>query len=80
MITYCAGCTAYLNRTFPTLHIADLLYRPDAALKGKLKIARAPITYWNRFRLKQRMKKEIQAKVQRQRPAVSSNPGRFGNL
>jgi Fe-S oxidoreductase len=80
MITYCAGCTAYLNRTFPTLHIADLLYRPDAALKGKLKIARAPITYWNRFRLKQRMKKEIQAKVQRQRPAVSSNPCRFGNL
>jgi uncharacterized membrane protein YdjX (TVP38/TMEM64 family)/Fe-S oxidoreductase len=65
MITYCAGCTATLNRAFPTIHIADLLYRPAAALQGKLKIARAPLTYWNRLRLKQRMKKEIPGRVGR---------------
>jgi uncharacterized membrane protein YdjX (TVP38/TMEM64 family)/Fe-S oxidoreductase len=65
MITYCAGCTATLNRAFPTIHIADLLYRPAAALQGKLTIARAPLTYWNRLRLKQRMKKEIPGRVGR---------------
>ncbi len=71
MITYCAGCVGYLNRVFPTVHIADLLYRPEAARKGKLKIARAPLTYWNRICLKRRMKKEIRARVWCERPAAA---------
>jgi Fe-S oxidoreductase len=59
IVTYCAGCTGYLNRVVPTIHIVDLLYRPEVASNGNLKIARAPFTYWHRLRLKQRMKKEL---------------------
>jgi Fe-S oxidoreductase len=62
IVTYCAGCTGYLNRVVPTVHIVDLLYRSEVALSGKLKIARAPFTYWHRLRLKQRMKKELKSK------------------
>jgi Fe-S oxidoreductase len=63
IVTYCAGCTGYLNRDVPTIHIADLLYKPEIALNGNLKIARPPFTYWHRLRLKQRMKKELRTKV-----------------
>jgi Fe-S oxidoreductase len=70
LVTYCAGCTGYLNRVIPTVHIADLLYRPEAALSGNLKISRAPLTYWHRLGLKRRMKQEIRPKVQRTRPAM----------
>ena len=63
MVTYCAGCTNYLNRVVPTVHIADLIFRPEVALSGNLKIARAPFTYWNRLRFKRRMKSEVRTKV-----------------
>jgi len=63
IVTYCAGCTGYLNRVVPTIHIVDLLYRPEIAFSGNLKIARAPFTYWHRLRLKQRMKKKFGPKV-----------------
>lgn len=63
IVTYCAGCTGYLNRVVPTIHIVDLLYRPEVTLSGNLKIARAPLTYWHRLRLKQRMKKKFGPKV-----------------
>ncbi len=59
MVAYCAGCTGFLNRLSPTIHIADLLYRPEAALNGNLKVAKAPFTYWNRLMLKRRLKKEL---------------------
>lgn len=68
IVTYCAGCTGYLNRVVPTVHIADLLCRPEAALSGNLKISRTPLTYWHRLGLKRRMKQEIRPKVQRTRP------------
>lgn len=57
LVTYCAGCTSSLQGVAPTIHIADLLYRPEAALNGDLKVAKAPFTYWNRFLLKRRIKK-----------------------
>lgn len=63
IVTYCAGCTGYLNRVVPTVHIADLLYRPEAALEGNLNIGRAPFTYWNRLRLKHQMIKEIRSRA-----------------
>jgi Fe-S oxidoreductase len=58
IVTYCAGCTGYLNRVAPAVHIADLLFRPEVALMGNLKIARAPLTYWNRLRFKHCMKSD----------------------
>ena len=74
IVTYCAGCTGYLNRVVPTVHITDLLYRPEAAFSRNLKIARAPFTYWNRLRLKWRMKSVIRPKVRNTRTAEVSNP------
>lgn len=59
IVTCCAGCTGYLNRVVPTVHIADLLYRPEDAFNGNLQIARPPFTYWNRLRFKQRMKSDF---------------------
>jgi len=62
--TYCAGCAGLLNRKSPTFHIADLLCDPQAVLNGKPKVAKAPFTYWHRFRIKQKFKREIQPEVQ----------------
>lgn len=67
MVAYCAGCTGFLDRASPTIHIADLLYRPEAALNGKLKMPRAPFTYWNRFMLKRRLRRELNPKTSRVR-------------
>jgi Fe-S oxidoreductase len=67
MVSYCAGCTGFLNRMTPTIHIADLLYRPEAALNGKLKVARAPFTYWNRLMLKRRLRQELDPQTGRVR-------------
>jgi Fe-S oxidoreductase len=61
VLTYCAGCAAYLKRAVPIIHIADLLYRPEAALSSNLKGARAPFTYLNRLLLKRRLKRELKA-------------------
>jgi uncharacterized membrane protein YdjX (TVP38/TMEM64 family)/Fe-S oxidoreductase len=67
MVAYCAGCTGFLNRLSPTIHLADLLYRPEAALNGKLRVARAPLTYWNRWMLKRRLRQELGPKASRVR-------------
>jgi Fe-S oxidoreductase len=72
MVAYCAGCTGFLNRVAPTIHIADLLYRPEAALNGKLKVARAPFTYWNRLMLKRRLSQELNPKTCRVRQLVGA--------
>jgi uncharacterized membrane protein YdjX (TVP38/TMEM64 family)/Fe-S oxidoreductase len=65
MVAYCAGCTGFLNLVSPTIHISDLLYRPEAALNGNLKVARAPFTYWNRLMLKRRLRQELNPKTSR---------------
>ncbi|MFN2355744.1 MAG: VTT domain-containing protein [Desulfopila sp.] len=67
MVAYCAGCTGFLGRVAPTIHIADLLYRPDSRLDGNPKVARPPFTYLNRLLLKHRLKRKIKPKVQRTR-------------
>jgi Fe-S oxidoreductase len=67
IVAYCAGCTGFLNQVVPTIHIADLLYRPEAALNGNLKVSRAPFTYLNRILLKRRLKKELNPKTSRVR-------------
>jgi Fe-S oxidoreductase len=57
IVTYCSGCTSYLNRVAPTVHIADLLYQPETVMNGHLTVPRPPFTYWNRLVLKHRLKK-----------------------
>jgi len=67
VVTYCAGCSGYLKRALPNIHIADLMYRPAAELNGSLRIARAPFTYLNRLLLKRRFKKELNPATSRVR-------------
>lgn len=62
VVTYCAGCTGFLNQMMPVIHIADLLYRPEAVKKGHVLAARTPFTYLNRLMLKRRCKKEVTVK------------------
>ncbi len=67
LLTYCAGCTNHLNRLTPTSHIVDFVFDPKATLDGKEKVSKAPITYLNRMKLKNRFKKTIDASVTRER-------------
>ncbi len=55
VITYCAGCSHYLGQSMDSSHILDLLYEPDRTMAAKVKVARAPMTYWHRFRLKKKL-------------------------
>ncbi len=67
IITYCAGCVHYLGRMTPTSHLLDLLLQPQATMQGKATNARAPFTYWNRLKLKWRLKRTVDAAVTRER-------------
>ncbi|MBU0974060.1 MAG: (Fe-S)-binding protein [Proteobacteria bacterium] len=60
IVTYCAGCAGFLSRVAPTVHIADILFSPEGALSSGIKVARAPFTYLNRLKLKQRFKKRLE--------------------
>ncbi|MCI5130856.1 MAG: (Fe-S)-binding protein, partial [Candidatus Electrothrix sp. EH2] len=56
-VTYCAGCVHFLRSRMRIIHLLDLLFDPEAALAGKIQIARPPFTYLNRLLLKRRLKK-----------------------
>ncbi|XCN74506.1 MAG: (Fe-S)-binding protein [Candidatus Electrothrix aestuarii] len=56
-ITYCAGCVDFLKSRVQIVHLLDLLFAPEATLKGRAKVARPPFTYLNRLLLKRRLKK-----------------------
>ena len=71
-ITYCAGCASFLNPITPTIHILDLLFEPEVALAGKVRVFKAPFTYINRAKLKSRFKKTINAAVTRERTFTAS--------
>jgi Fe-S oxidoreductase len=78
IITYCAGCANLLNRMTPTSHILDLLFGPAAALSGRTKGSRAPVTYINRLKLKNRLKKMMDARVTRERTFTTVEGARKG--
>ncbi len=63
IVSYCAGCTHFLGRKAPTDHLLDLLMVPEESAQGKVKVSRAPFTYWNRYRLKKRLQEELQSGV-----------------
>jgi uncharacterized membrane protein YdjX (TVP38/TMEM64 family)/Fe-S oxidoreductase len=67
LITSCAGCGGFLNAKTPTTHVLDLLYDPKSAVKGKAKVSKPPLTYFNRLRLKKGLKKNVAASVTRER-------------
>lgn len=67
IVTYCAGCAGFLNRTTPTFHILDLLFFPDKTAFGRLRPAKAPMTYVHRLALKRKIKKALPEAVFRKR-------------
>lgn len=73
LITYCAGCNYFLDPIMPTSHIIDVLFEPEAALAGKVRVSRSPFTYLNRIRLKGRLKKTVNALVERERTFVATD-------
>ncbi len=77
VVTYCAGCAQSLGRHTPTIHLVDLLFEPEVALAGRTRVAKAPLTYWNRLRLKRRLKKRFRGAVTRER-TFSAGDGREG--
>ena len=61
VVTYCAGCAGFLNRTTPTLHLADLIFSPERVIEGDFKVSKSPLTYLNRLTLKRHFKRTIKA-------------------
>ena len=54
-VTYCAGCTGFLNRVVPTFHILDLLFLPSGASDSEISVSRGLMTSINRLLLKLRL-------------------------
>ncbi len=67
-MTYCAGCVNYLGSGEGNFHVLDLVFDAKAALSGNARVARPPVTYLNRLRLKKKLAKRPAA-VTRERPA-----------
>ena len=80
IITYCAGCANHLGKATPTGHVLDLIFEPEATLSGKERVSGAPITYWNRIRLKQWFKKNLDSEVTRERTFHGKEPTGKRNL
>ncbi len=77
IVSYCAGCTHFLGRKTRICHLLDLLLDPQAALAGKAQESKAPFTYWNRYRLKRTLQKELPPAVCGTREQVVSKQGQI---
>jgi uncharacterized membrane protein YdjX (TVP38/TMEM64 family) len=83
LLTYCAGCANFLNKKTPTDHILDAVFYPKEVAAGNRNVARAPLTYFNRIRLKRYVQKNHPAPVARERtfsPAFTQNTGKSGKI
>jgi uncharacterized membrane protein YdjX (TVP38/TMEM64 family) len=67
IIVYCAGCAHFLGFLTPTSHILDLLFEPENAISGQVKVTKAPFTYLHRLQLKHYFKKTVRGAVTRER-------------
>jgi Fe-S oxidoreductase/uncharacterized membrane protein YdjX (TVP38/TMEM64 family) len=76
LVTYCAGCAGFLKRAgTKVVHLADFLVDPKAAAEGRSKVAGAPLTYWNRIRLKKRFQGVVAAANSTCQPASIRQAG-----
>ncbi|MCE5243530.1 MAG: (Fe-S)-binding protein [Syntrophobacteraceae bacterium] len=67
VVAYCAGCAGHLGKVVPVHHVLDLFFEPEATLAGKARISTAPVTYWNRIRLKKWFKQGLEVRATRER-------------
>lgn len=65
IVSYCAGCTHTLGAHAETIHILDLCHKTDTATAPR--IAKAPLTYFKRLKLKKYLQNNLQAAVTRER-------------
>lgn len=56
--TYCAGCVTRISAKTQTFHLLDLVFDTEKTLIGKAAASRAPFTFLNRIRLKNKFKKQ----------------------
>jgi len=68
IVTYCAGCSAFLGRHHQAHHLLDLYFDPARTMAGKARVSSSPFTYLNRLLLKQWFKRRGPAAPVRQRP------------
>ena len=74
-LTYCSGCASRLGKNGETRHILDLYFNEDGEA---CRVARSPMTYVNRLRLKQRVKKMSEPAVARDRNIPMGRSGKGG--
>jgi len=67
IITYCAGCSAFLGKAVQTDHLLDLLFEPEKTMAGSIKITSSPFTYLSRIFLKKRLKRSNREEVQKKK-------------
>ncbi len=72
IVSYCAGCTHFLGSSTTTYHLLDLILFPEATLANTIRVSKAPVTYWHRYRLKKRMQKILPAGISGNRKKLSS--------
>jgi len=64
IVSYCAGCTQILGKKAETNHILDIVFTADVE---EIKIAKAPLTYFKRLKLKKILQQNLNAPVTRER-------------
>jgi len=74
IVSYCAGCTHFLENSAETFHILDLLLAPEASLQKKRWISKAYFIYWNRYWLKKKFMKELPPGVSGSRQELTLRP------
>lgn len=77
--TYCAGCAHQLAKHAPASHVLDLVFEPRAAVAGKARVRKAPLTYLDRLGLKRHFRGTVNAAATWERPprAPEAGPGRW---
>ena len=71
IVSYCAGCTQILGKRGETNHLLDLLFSETAQ---QAPVAKAPLTYFKRLKLKKQLQQHLDAATTRERIL----PGRPG--
>ncbi len=80
VITYCAGCANMLSKLAPAAHILDILWDDGPDPDGRAKVAKPPLTYWKRLRLKKWFKENVPAAVSRERTFTGKEPQKKGGM
>lgn len=77
VITYCAGCCAFLGKSVQTDHVLDLLFEPEKTMAGSVHIAKPPFTYLARMNLIRKFKKRNRQEIISHDACVAErSPGR----